>query len=185
MPHTPHPPHTAISPRPPNTLNQSPPSPVGHGHDLDVAPITARPEGCAVMGRFYCCVLFASVDKDPCSRPSWCVPPHPRPCFAHPSCVMSRSSSYRHAQARTFAGPSGRWQPRVKGCRSAARVKFCEGPRTCPRGNTAPMHLENCRHIERRLSPGIRTHPDLQIRRIGFCWVMQEFCRIFRARFFP
>ena len=47
----------------------------------------------------------------------------------------------------------------MKGCRTAARVKFCEGPCTCTHGNTAPMHLEGCPHNERRLSPALGRIP--------------------------
>ena len=75
-----------------------------------------------------------------------------------------------------------RWQSLVKGCRTAARVKFCEGPRTCTHGSTTPTHLKGCPHNERRLSLVFRTHPDIRIKRIDFRYVMLKFCRKFRAR---
>ena len=87
--------------------------------------------GCAVVGYYYCCcccVLFLFCrHTHPCSRLWLCVSPPARPCFTHHVCV----SCFRYSRAQSR--PSGRWQPRVKGCRTAARVKFCEGARTCVR----------------------------------------------------
>ena len=107
------------------------------------------PLGCTVVGHYsyICCVLFAFVAAHPCSRPSLCVSSHARPCFAHMySLYVSRVSRYRYAQARTFARPSGRWQRRMKGCRTAARVKFCVGLRTCAHGSTAPKCISRVAH---------------------------------------
>ena len=81
-------------------------------------------------------------------------------CLAFPVTVM-----LRHAHSRVLAVDGN--QCRVKGCRTAARVKFCEGQRTCAHGSTTPTHLEGCPHNERSLSPVFRTqHPDLRRRRI-------------------
>ena len=71
---------------------------------------------------------------------------------------VSRGSRYCHAQARTFARPSGRWQPRVKRCRTAARVKFCEEPRTYAHGSTTPMHLARVAHTSNAVCPQFFGH---------------------------
>ena len=96
---------------------------------------------------------------------------------------VSRVFRYNRAQPR----PSGRWQPRVKGCRTAARVKFCEGARTCVRtrwhysnaSRGLPTHKTNvvCPPVFR-----IQQHPDLRRRRTA---VMRECCRKIPPRIFP
>ena len=151
-----------------------------------MAAITERPGGLSRL----CCggplllLCLVRLCRHTFVLSSCCVCRH-TPATVWPIMYVSRVSRYRHAQVRTFARPSDRCQPCVKGCRTAARVEFCEGPRTCAHGSTTPMHLEGCPHNERRMSPVFRTHPDLRRRRIDFCCVMQIFCRTFRARIFP
>ena len=73
----------------------------------------------------------------------------------------------------------------MKGCRTAARVKFCEGARTCvrTRWHYSKMHLEDCLYTRRMNAvcpPVFRTqHPDLRRRRIDFC------CHSSYARMLP
>ena len=119
--HTPPSSHN-ISP-PPNALHQSPPRPVGHGHESDVAGVaatTARPGGpsrlcfSGLLPLMLCLLRVCRHHRIPCSRPSLCVSPlATRPPFrVLPLCMnVSRVSRYRHAQARTFTRPSDRWKP--------------------------------------------------------------------------
>ena len=144
-PHTPHPPHRH------NDITRS--SPSKRSTSITTQPCRARTRGrcgCATIARpggpsplsavlwwatatttaaasavssrlsTYTSVLLSSV-VSVARRP---------PLFYSSSCTnVSRVFRYNRALPR----PSGRWQPRVKGCRTAARVKLCEGARTCVR----------------------------------------------------
>ena len=124
-------------------------------------------------------VFFAFVAIHICALVFGCV------CRQTPALVLliryaPRVFRYSRAQPR----PSGRWQPRVKGCRTAARVKFCRGrARACAHGGTTSVHLEDCPHKMNVVCPPVfRTHADLRRRRIDFCCVMRECCRKFPSR---
>ena len=108
-------------------------------------------------------------------------PPLFRPSCIHVTCD-SRFPVPSCSQARIFARPSGRWQPRVrkKGCRTAVRVKFRERPRTCAHGSTTPTHLEGCLHNERRLSPVVRGHISIYEEAAVISAVL---CEIFAGNF--
>ena len=81
-----------------------------------------------------------------------------RPCFAHPSCVSrfplascsAANNVFRLAHSPALAADGN--QCRVKGCRTAVRAKFGEGPRTRGDGTT-PTHIEGYAHNTRVLSP--------------------------------
>ena len=127
--------------------------------------------GYAVVGYYYyscCCVFFAFVAIHIRALVFGCVCRHTP---ALDLLIMYVSRVFRHNRAQPR--PSGRWQPRVKGCPTAARVKFCEGVRTCVRtrwhySNSSrglPTHKTNA-----VCPPVFRTqHPDLRRRRIDFC----------------
>ena len=129
--------------------------------------------GCAVVGYYYysccCCVFFAFVAIHIRALVFGCVCRH-TPALVLLIMYASRVFRYNRAQPR----PSGRWQPRVKGCRTAARVKFCEGARTCVRTwwhySNASRGLPTHKTNNAVCLPVFRTqHPDLRRRRIDFC----------------
>ena len=85
-------PRPTISPPPPNALHPSPPSPVGHEHEVDAAvppqpgregPLSRLCCGGLLLRTFVCCVFFAFVAIHPSSRPWLCVSPHARHFFTH------------------------------------------------------------------------------------------------------
>ena len=86
--------------------------------------------GCAVVGYYYysrCCCVFAFVAIHICALVFGCVCRHMRALVLLISC-MCLAFSVTIVRCRVLAADG--WQPRVKGCRTAARVKFCEGART-------------------------------------------------------
>ena len=107
----------------------------------------------------------------------------PTPALVLLIMYVSRVFRYIRAQPR----PGGRWQPRVKGCRTAARANFCEGARTCVRtrwkysnaSRGLPTHKTNvvCPPVFR-----MQQHPDLRRRRTA---VMRECCRKIPPRILP
>ena len=147
--------------------------------------------GCAVLGYHYyscsCCVFFAFVAIRIRALVFGCVCRH-TPALVLPIMYVSRVFRYNRAQWR----PSGRWQRRVKGCRTSARVKFCEGARTCvrTRWHYPKMHLEDCSNPRRMPSAPPFLGHNTPIYEEGalisaVTAVMRECCRKFPPRTFP
>ena len=115
-----------------------------------------------------CCVFFAFVAIHIRALVFGCVCRH-TPALVLLIMYVSHVFRYNRAQPRH----SGRWQPRVKGCRTAAQVKFCEGARTCvrTRWHYSKIHLEDCSHKTNAVCPPVfrKQHPHLQKSRIAFC----------------
>ena len=90
--------------------------------------------GCAVVGYHYfyrcsCCVFFAFVAIHIRALAFGCVCRH-TPAFILLIMYVSRVFRYTVVRSRVLAA-DGNYV--MKGCRTAARVKFCEGARTCVR----------------------------------------------------
>ena len=158
--HIPPAPHSDISPPPPNALHQSPSSPVGHGHEITAAvpPQPGREDPLsAVLWQATTTTTAATAVSSSRLSPYiralvfGCVCRH-TPALVLLIMHVSRVFRYSRAQPR----PGSRWQPHVKGCRTAARVMFCDGARTfvlCAHGSTTPMHLEGCPHKMNAVCP--------------------------------
>ena len=84
-----------------------------------MAAITARPGGPSrwATTTIYILLCLVGVCRHTYIRALVlrCVTRH-TPALVLPIVYVSRVSRYRHAHARTFARPNGRWQPRVNRC---------------------------------------------------------------------